>query len=212
MNLYNRFCAVSLNRGINLAMNPASAMGTVISHRQLERIEALVQRKGVGNILSGGRRMTGTSVLDGFDFSRGSFFPPTVITDVPTEDDLWREEVFGPVVVVKRFSSEQEGVELANACKYGLGAGIWTQDLSRAHRVAADVEAGLVWVNTHHRNDPSSPWGGMKESGIGRENGIEALEAYSQSKSTIVNIASAEETRELQDWFAEDDGTGKRYG
>ena len=94
--------------------------------------------------------------------------------------------------------SEQEGVELANACKYGLGAGIWTQDLSRAHRVSADIEAGLVWVNTHHRNDPSSPWfvpqklmsarrsvltsalacrGGMKESGVGRENGVEAFEA-----------------------------------
>ncbi|PCH41451.1 aldehyde dehydrogenase [Wolfiporia cocos MD-104 SS10] len=194
-------------------MNPASTMGTVISHRQLERIEKLVQRPGVGTILAGGRRMTGKSSLDDYDFSRGSFFPPTVITDVSTEDDLWREEVFGPVVVVKRFSDERAGIELANACKYGLGAGIWTSDLSRAHRVSAEIEAGLVWVNTHHRNDPSSPWGGMKESGIGRENGIEALEAYSQTKSTIVNIASAEETREMQDWYAEAEGAQeKRYG
>ncbi|RPD66987.1 aldehyde dehydrogenase [Lentinus tigrinus ALCF2SS1-7] len=192
-------------------LNPKSTMGTVISLRQLERMEALVQR-GVGKILTGGKRMTGTSALDGYDFSQGAFFPPTVITDVPTEDDLWREEIFGPVVVVTRFSSEREGVELANACKYGLGAGIWTQDLSRAHRVSAEIEAGLVWVNTHHRNDPSSPWGGMKESGIGRENGVEALEAYSQSKSTIINIAPVEETRTVQDWFAEEDGTEKRYG
>ena len=66
---------------------------------------------------------------------------------------------------------------MANASKYGLGAGLWTQDIGRAHRLAAEIEAGLVWVNTHHRNDPSSPWGGMKESGIGRENGIEALES-----------------------------------
>ncbi|OSX59171.1 hypothetical protein POSPLADRAFT_1151107 [Postia placenta MAD-698-R-SB12] len=192
-------------------MNPASTMGTVINHRQLKRIEQLVQRPGIGKIIAGGRRLTGHSPLDGFDFSRGSFFPPTVITDISTEDDLWREEVFGPVVVVKRFSDEEEGVVLANACKYGLGAGIWTSDLSRAHRVAAEIQAGLVWVNTHHRNDPSSPWGGMKESGIGRENGIEALEAYSQAKSTIVNIASSEETREMQDWFAENDEE-KRYG
>ena len=78
-------------------------MGTVISMRQLDRIEALVQR-GVGKILAGGRRMTGASALDGYDFSKGAFFPPTVITDVPTEDDLWREEIFGPVVVVSRFS------------------------------------------------------------------------------------------------------------
>lgn len=84
-------------------MNPKSTMGTVISLRQLERIESLVQR-GVGKILAGGKRMTGTSALDGYDFSQGAFFPPTVITDVPTEDDLWREEIFGPVVVVTRFS------------------------------------------------------------------------------------------------------------
>ena len=68
-------------------------------------------------------------------------------------------------------------MELANNSRYGLGAGIWTQNLSRAHQVAAQLQSGLVWVNTHHRNDPSSPWGGMKESGIGRENGIEAFEA-----------------------------------
>ncbi|KAL6305834.1 aldehyde dehydrogenase [Sparassis latifolia] len=187
-------------------LNYRTMMGSVISHRQLVRIEKLVQRKGVGNILTGGRRMTGKSPMDDFDFSKGNFFPPTVITDVSTDDDLWREEIFGPVVV-----DEREGVVLANASKYGLGAGIWTNDVSRAHRVAADIQAGLVWVNTHHRNDPSSPWGGMKESGIGRENGVEAFEAYSQSKSTVLNIASPEETRETQDWFADNDAE-KRYG
>ncbi|KAI0638355.1 aldehyde dehydrogenase [Trametes polyzona] len=219
----------SVTRRMGNPANPKSTMGTVISLRQLERIEGIVQR-GVGRILAGGQRMMGTSQLDGYDFAQGAFFPPTVIADVPTEDDLWREEIFGPVVVVKRFSvsfgspwqrmhvltpvsqSEQEGIDLANGCKYGLGAGIWTQNLSRAHRVSAQIQAGLVWVNAHHRNDPSSPWGGMKESGIGRENGLEAFEAYTQSKSTIVNIASAEETRSAQDWFAEEDDTEKRYG
>jgi len=124
-------------------------------------------------------------------------------------------------------------VGYANSSKYGLGAGIWTQNLSRAHQVAAQLQSGLVWVNTHHRNDPSSPWGGMKESGIGRENGVEAFEACefvpkpvgwklfrlrgrtrhtdSQSKSTIVNIAHAEETLEHDDWFG-DEVEGKRYG
>jgi len=157
--------------------------------------------------------MTGVSDLDGFDFSRGSFYPPTVIADVDVDDEIWQEEVFGPVVVVKRFKSESEGIELANASKYGLGAGIWTSDLSRAHRAAAEIQSGLCWINTHHRNDPSSPWGGMKESGIGRENGLEAFEAYTQSKSTIVNVASAEETRKNDDWFADDDsGEPRRYG
>jgi len=183
----------------------------VISPRHLKRIEDMLQRRGNSTILAGATRLVGKSALDGFDFSKGSFLPPTVIADVNIEDELWQEEVFGPVVVVKRFSNETNGVALANASKYGLGAGIWTSDLSRAHRVASDMESGLVWVNTHHRNDPSSPWGGMKDSGIGRENGIEALEAYSQSKSTIVNIATAEQSRQSDDWFAEA-GEAKRYG
>ena len=153
-------------------------MGTVISLHHLEAIEAMIKRRKSGNILAGGERMIGRSSLDGFDFSRGCFFPPTVIGDVSTTDELWREEVFGPVVVVKRFSvshkhnvtcgvfikchflmqSEKEGIDLANDCKYGLGAGIWTLDVSKAHRVASEIESGLCWVNTHHRNDPSSPW------------------------------------------------------
>ncbi|KAL1735911.1 aldehyde dehydrogenase domain-containing protein [Schizophyllum commune] len=190
-------------------LNPKSTMGTVISMRQLEKIEAMMSRSK-GAVLAGGKRLEGKSDLDGYDFSKGAFFPPTVVADVGVEDELWQEEVFGPVVVVKNFQTEDEGVRLANNCKYGLGAGIWTQDLSRAHRVSAEMEAGLTWVNTHHRNDPSSPWGGMKESGIGRENGLEAFAAYTQSKSTIVNIASAEETREVDDWFAET-SEGKRY-
>ncbi|KAF5358910.1 hypothetical protein D9758_004804 [Tetrapyrgos nigripes] len=191
-------------------LNPKSTMGTVISLRHLQRIEEMMKRTS-GKVIFGGERMLGKSELDGFDFSKGSFFAPTIVTDIDVKDELWEEEIFGPVVVVKCFSEEQEGVGLANACKYGLGAGIWTSDLSRAHRVAADMQAGLCWVNTHHRNDPSSPWGGMKESGIGRENGLEAFEAYSQSKSTIVNIAPVEESRQSDDWFAEV-AEGRRYG
>ncbi|KAK7470409.1 hypothetical protein VKT23_001835 [Stygiomarasmius scandens] len=191
-------------------LNPRSTMGTVISLRHLQRIEEMMQRTK-GEVIVGGQRMSGKSDLDSFDFSSGSFFPPTVVANIDQQDGLWKEEIFGPVVVVKRFANENDGVALANDCKYGLGAGIWTSDLSRAHRVSADIQAGLCWVNTHHRNDPSSPWGGIKESGIGRENGLEAFEAYSQSKSTIVNIASTEETRKNDDWFAEA-GEGRRYG
>ncbi|KAL0573117.1 hypothetical protein V5O48_008839 [Marasmius crinis-equi] len=200
----------SIRRRMGDPLNPHSTMGTVISQKHLNRIEGMIEETR-GRVLFGGQQMLGKSSLDGFDFSEGSFFPPTIITDVEVEDLLWQEEIFGPVVVVKRFSEESEGVNLANACKYGLGAGIWTSDLARAHRVASEIQAGLCWVNTHHRNDPSSPWGGMKESGIGRENGLEAFEAYSQSKSTIVNVASAEDTRQSDDWFAES-SEARRYG
>lgn len=133
-------------------------MGTVISLKHLHRIETLLARKTGGTILAGGKRLEGTSPLDGFDFSNGAFFPPTVISDVLPGNELWDDEIFGPVVVVAKFKTDEEGVKLANACKYGLGAGIWTSDVSKAHRVTERIEAGLVWVNTHHRNDPSSPW------------------------------------------------------
>ncbi|KAH9018615.1 aldehyde dehydrogenase domain-containing protein [Lactarius hengduanensis] len=192
-------------------MNPQSTMGSVISTHHLQRIHSMVETRNSGTILTGGEPLKDRSSLDRFNFSRGSFYPPTVITDVSLEDALWKEEVFGPVVVLKKFETESEGVELANNSRYGLGAGIWTQNVSRAHQVAAQLQSGLVWVNTHHRNDPSSPWGGMKESGIGRENGIEAFEAYSQSKSTIVNTAPVEETLELDDWFG-GEVENQRYG
>ncbi|KAF9226666.1 aldehyde dehydrogenase [Gyrodon lividus] len=215
--MYHRFIQAFLDKIVNITRrmgdpsNPQSSMGSIISAKHLERMECMVKSRKSGEILVGGERMSGQSALDGFDFSRGNFYPPTVISNVDVNDEIWQEEIFGPVVVVKRFHEEVEGIALANASRYGLGAGIWTTDLSRAHRVADAIEAGLVWVNTHHRNDPSSPWGGMKESGIGRENGIEALEAYSQSKSVIVNTATAQESRVSDDWFA-DSGDTKRYG
>lgn len=214
-NIYESFMTAFLKKVESITqrmgdpMNEICSMGSIISLRHLDRIDGMIARRQSGTVLTGGKRMLGKSLLDDFDFSRGSFYPPTVISDVDVSHELWQEEIFGPVVVVKKFSTESEGVKLANASKYGLGAGVWTQNLSRAHRVAANIDAGLVWVNTHHRNDPSSPWGGMKESGIGRENGMEALEAYSQSKSIIVNVAPPDESRQTDDWFS---GEQKRYG
>ncbi|KAA1473484.1 aldehyde dehydrogenase [Dentipellis sp. KUC8613] len=215
--IYDRFMEMfirkvaRITRQMGSPNNPRSSMGSVISPLHLERIHEMVRARSSGTLLVGGEPMTGVSPLDGFDFAHGSFYPPTVIADVSTDDQIWKEEIFGPVVVVKQFTDEAEAVELANDSRYGLGAGIWTQDLSRAHRIAGRLESGLVWVNTHHRNDPSSPWGGMKESGIGRENGLEALNAYSQSKSVIINTASVEDSRVKDDWFSEE-ASGKRYG
>ncbi|KAJ7930034.1 aldehyde dehydrogenase [Mycena leptocephala] len=206
----------SIRRRMGNPSNPKSTMGTVISERHLIRIQSMLEKSletSKADVLAGGQRLSGKSELDGFDFDGGSFFPPTIIANIETSNALWQEEIFGPVVVARRFSTEDEAVVLANDCKYGLGASVWTQNLSRAHRIAAAIEAGICWVNTAHRNDPSSPWGGMKQSGIGRENGIEAFESceYSQSKSTIVNIAPSTETRKTDDWFAEDT-EGRRYG
>ncbi|KAI0449153.1 aldehyde dehydrogenase [Xylaria acuta] len=201
--------------------NPASMMGPLISAKQLEKVEALVDqavRTGFGDVVTGGRRMTGTSALDGTDFSRGYFYEPTVLVESNRPSGnmqktlLWRKEAFGPVIVVVGFDTEDEAVELANDSEFGLGAGIWTQDLSQAFRVSERIDAGITWVNTHHRNDPSSPWGGSKSSsGLGVENGVEAYHAYTMAKSTIINYASTEEALATDDWFRDQPGS-VRYG
>jgi len=203
----------SITNRIGNPLNPKSSMGTVISDQAIQRLEETLAPKQVNvRIVAGGYRLTGPSPLDGFDLSGGCFFPPTVIEGAAVDEPIWQEEIFGPVLVVNGFDTEGEAIQLANSSRYGLGAGIWTSDLSRAHRISQEIEAGLVWVNTHHRNDPSSPWGGMKDSGIGRENGLEAYESYSQSKSIIVNIASAESTRVTDDWFTDEESMDRRYG
>ncbi|KAI1820689.1 aldehyde dehydrogenase [Xylaria intraflava] len=199
--------------------NPASMMGPLISAKQLRNVEALVDEavsSGMASAVTGGRRMTGASALDGTDFSKGYFYAPTILVGTAGGDirktQIWRKEAFGPVIVLAKFDSEDEAVELANDSEFGLGAGIWTKDLSQAFRVSERIDAGITWVNTHHRNDPSSPWGGSKSSsGLGVENGVEAYQAYTTAKSTIINYASTEEALATDDWFRETAGD-VRYG
>ena len=98
------------------------------------------------------------------------------------------------------FHDEAEAVALANNSKYGLGGAVWTTSVSRAHRVARDTRAGVFWVNTHHRNDPSAPWGGFKESGMGRENGWESYREYTETQTVVVSLSDTAE-----DWFGNPD-------
>lgn len=198
--------------------NPESMMGSLISERQLKNVARLVDEalaNGQAVALTGAKQMTGISPLDGFDFSKGSFYEPTVLLSQERsimDSSIWREEAFGPVIVVIGFDDEREAIDLANDSEFGLGAGVWTQDLSQAFRVSEQIDAGIVWVNAHHRNDPSSPWGGAKSSsGVGSENGIDAYNAYTTTKSTIINYASPEEVLEKEDWFA-DASNDVRYG
>ncbi|KAI0157151.1 aldehyde dehydrogenase [Hypoxylon sp. FL1284] len=209
----------SITRLMGAPSNPESAMGPLISAKQLGNVETLVGEavdSGKAKVVTGGSRMKDVSSLDGTDFSKGYFYPPTVLVssegDSILETRIWREEAFGPVIVVVGFDTEEQAVKLANDSEFGLGAGIWTQDLAQAFRVSEQVDAGITWVNTHHRNDPSSPWGGAKSSsGVGSENGIDAYNAYATIKSTIINYASTEESLATDDWFR--DGAGAvRYG
>ncbi|OAA80636.1 Aldehyde/histidinol dehydrogenase [Akanthomyces lecanii RCEF 1005] len=121
---------------------------------------------------------------------KGFFISPTVFVDVKPTMRIYQEEIFGPVVAIARFSSEDEAVTLANDTTYGLGAAVFTRDLERAHRVAAEIEAGMVWVNSSQDCDPRVPFGGVKQSGVGRELGEAGLEAYSQVKAVHINMGN----------------------
>ncbi|KIW00160.1 hypothetical protein, variant [Verruconis gallopava] len=206
--------AESIVRRMGDPMDANTSMGPMISERQLQKAASLVEEakiKGV-TVVTGGERMSSTR---SFDFSKGYYYPPTVLADSPSakiaDTKLWKEEAFGPIIVIVGFDTEDEALGLANDSEFGLGAAIWTQDLSRAFRMSEGIEAGICWVNTHHRNDPSSPWGGIGSSGVGSENGVDAYHAYTSMKSTIINYASTEESLANDDWFKEDGGA-VRYG
>ncbi|WP_458189869.1 aldehyde dehydrogenase family protein [Haladaptatus sp. NG-WS-4] len=147
------------------------------THRdKVEQYVELGEREGA-TVLAGGSRPENAELDEGY------FFEPTVFGDVQPEMRIAQEEVFGPIQFILEFSTYEEAIEVANGVTYGLTAGVFTQNTSRAHRVAADIAAGSVWVNQYFGTVPGTPFGGFKQSGIGRECGKEALSEYTQSKS-----------------------------
>ena len=164
----------------------ATQMGPQVSEEQLNRIKSYVDiaRTEGATVLSGG----GPPALEG-DFQKGYFFQPTIFSEVQNTMRVAQEEIFGPVVSVITFKDESDLIRQANEVAYGLSAGIWTRDITRAHRFAREIKAGVVWINTFNMMNAASPFGGYKQSGYGREMGKHALEMYTQVKSVWVDLS-----------------------
>ncbi len=164
-------------------MAPTTRLGAIVSEEQLDRVMGYIEsgRRDGAKLVAGGDRVK----VDG----RGNFVTATVFSEVDPAMTIAREEIFGPVAAVIPFDDVDDAVAKANDSLYGLAAGVWTRDIGMAHRMAAEIDAGTVWVNTYNQYSPASPFGGYKESGFGRDLGFQsALEKYTQLKSVWVAL------------------------
>ncbi|WP_110929270.1 aldehyde dehydrogenase [Bacillus massiliglaciei] len=177
-----KFAAKTEQLVVGDPFDPNTNVGSLVSEEHFERVKSYIDlavEEG-GTILTGGKTPEG---LEG-----GYFLEPTIITGLDRSCRVVREEIFGPVVTVIPFDQEEEVIAQANDTDYGLSASIWTNDLRRAHRVAGEIEAGIIWVNSWFLRDLRTPFGGMKQSGIGREGGAHSFEFYSELSNICIKL------------------------
>ncbi len=188
--IYDEFLSRYLDRISRIRIgdpeDPETEFGTVISKQHYENVMSYVEK----GISEGARVVAGGDRPEKFD--KGYYIAPTVIEQIPAGSALLREEIFGPIVCVIPFKTEQEAVAAANDVEYGLAGGIWTRDINRALRVAKSVKAGYLWVNTYGGIIPETPYGGFKQSGIGKELGADGIDNYLETK--CINIFTGEST------------------
>ncbi|MFT5485044.1 MAG: phenylacetaldehyde dehydrogenase [Halieaceae bacterium] len=183
--IYEKVVSGIADIAANMTVGPATEagfdMGPLISKKHLNAVHQMIS----SGIDQGARLVTGGDIIDQYG---GYYLQPTVFADTAQQMTIVSEEIFGPVLVIMPFKDESEAVRLSNDSKYGLAASIWTRDISRAHRTAAQIKAGLLWINCHGIPDMAVPFGGFKQSGWGRENGYECLLQYTELKSVITKL------------------------
>lgn len=189
--IYDRFVSELARRAeliqLGDGLDPTSECGPLASAEHRENVERHIAR-GVAEgarLVAGGHRPTDKGLQD------GNFLRPTVFADCERTMDIVREEVFGPVVTIERFSTEEEAIFLANDTEYGLAGAVWSNDASRAQRVAEQLRHGTVWINDYHPYLPQAEWGGFGKSGLGRENGLQGLNEYRETRHIYQNINPA---------------------
>jgi betaine-aldehyde dehydrogenase len=178
-----KFTALAKSIRLGNPLDPNTEMGPLTSQLHRDRVLSYVDiaRQEGGDILSGGK-------APGGDLSAGCYIEPTIVRAKSTHDRIAQEEVFGPFVTVLTFKTDEEALAIANSTEYGLGAGLWTRNLQRAHLMAREIKSGMVWINCYKRVNPGSPFGGVGQSGYGREMGFDVMREYTQAKSVWVNI------------------------
>ncbi|HZG73928.1 MAG TPA: aldehyde dehydrogenase [Chondromyces sp.] len=178
-----KFVAKTKELVVGDPLDPKTNVGALISEEHFERVKSYIEvaKEEGGNILTGGKTPEGLE-------DKGYYLEPTIIVGLDRNCRVVREEIFGPVVTVIPFDREEEVIEQANDTDYGLSATIWTNDLRRAHRVAGEIESGVIWVNAWFLRDLRTPFGGMKQSGIGREGGAHSMEFYSELKNICIKL------------------------
>ena len=190
--IYDKFLEMACERSKKIKIgNPSdieTQMGALISEQHLEKVMSYIDKA----IKSGSRLMIGGNRYMSEDTKNGFFVEPTIFADCNDKDAHVMDEIFGPVMSVLRFEEESEVIHRANETRFGLAAGVFTQDISRAHRVINQLQAGICWINSWGDSPAEMPVGGYKESGIGRENGPETLKSYTQVKSVFVRLDDVE--------------------
>ncbi|MGC5626688.1 5-carboxymethyl-2-hydroxymuconate semialdehyde dehydrogenase [Georgenia sp. Z1344] len=190
--IYDEFVRRYAERADNVVVghpsDPGTEVGALVHPEHFAKVWSYVEAgKSEGRLVAGGTRPEG--------LEEGNYLRPTVFADVPATASIFQEEIFGPVVAITPFDTEEEALRLANDVRYGLAAYVWTTDLERAHTFAQGVESGMVWVNSHNVRDLRTPFGGVKASGLGQEGGYRSLDFYTEQQAVHISLAPVHTSR-----------------